>query len=328
MTEFGVDFSYGRPGAAALVKAGVKFVLRYVPYTTLVKGKPVWTAKGITTAEIAEYQKAGLDIGLVWESGATRPLLGFDAGVEDAHSALIGLTHVRIAGGMAIYFGMDRNTDSTQWPKIEAYFRGVGSVMGVERTGLYGEYELGNRLLSLGLIKWWWQTRAWSGGKISDKAHLYQYSNSHTINGAAVDYDTALKPFWGQMLAPQSPPDTSTGADMDIHLKAEDWTPTVTGGQSNGVFRATPDRSAPVIARVSAATVVRSVAEVTTTAPAPNDNWRLTRVNGNDAFMLRSDWNPVTQGGRPRSRCTVHGLHRPQDCLCGRSRHCPQCWVQ
>jgi hypothetical protein len=59
-------------------------------------------------------------------------------------------------------------------------------------------------------------------------------------------------------------------------IKGEDWIPTVNGAQSNGVFRDLPNRAAPVVARVPAGTVVRTVAEVETNATPPDNRWRLT----------------------------------------------------
>jgi hypothetical protein len=82
-------------------------------------------------------------------------------------------------------------------------------------------------------------------------------------------------------------------------IKGEDWVPTVSGDQSNGVFRDVPDRAAPVVARVPAGTIVRTIAEVETNAIPPNNRWRLTEHDGKPAYMLRSDWQPTIQGGDP-----------------------------
>jgi hypothetical protein len=81
-------------------------------------------------------------------------------------------------------------------------------------------------------------------------------------------------------------------------IKGEDWIPIVLGDQSNGVFRDVPDRAAQVVARVPAGTIVRTIAEVETNA-IPNNRWRLTEHGGKPAYLLRSDWEPVVQGGDP-----------------------------
>jgi len=95
--------------------------------------------------------------------------------------------------------------------------------------------------------------------------------------------------------------------------KIEDWTP----DGVNGVFRATPDRAAAVVARVAAGTVVTSTGEVTTNDPA-NPNWRKTRrvlpgwPDGQTLFMLRSDWVPVVQGGDPKVDALLDAILAPR----------------
>src|SRR3990167_4453814 len=72
-------------------------------------------------------------------------------------------------------------------------------------------------------------------------------------------------------------------------IKGEDWKPTVTNGVSNGVYRATPDRSAPIVARLGADSVIRTIAEIS----ADGNNWRLSEVGGVPAYFLRADLAPL-----------------------------------
>ena len=140
---------------------------------------------------------------------------------------------------------------------------------------------------------WRWVAK-WSKTPPSRKWDIWQY------RGSPLDLDE----FHGtpdelQVFAGLKLPDTSTGGTVvRVHLKAEDWLPTVTDGKSNGCFRAVPDRSEPVIGRVSAGVKVRSTAEVTTDSPKDN-NWRLTRFNDADAFMLRLRLGTRGAGRRP-----------------------------
>ena len=94
---------------------------------------------------------------------------------------------------------------------------------------------------------------------------------------------------------------------LSVIDKIEDWTP----NGLNGVFRATPDRAAAVVARVAAGTVVTTTGEITTNDPA-NPNWRKTRRNGQTLFMLRSDWVPVTQGGDPKVDALLETILAPR----------------
>lgn len=100
---------------------------------------------------------------------------------------------------------------------------------------------------------------------------------------------------------------------LKVTAKIEDWTP----DGLNGVFRTTPDRSAPVVARVAAATVVTTCAEIVT-SDAANPDWRMTRrvlpgwPSGQTLFMLRSDWVPVTQGGDPKVDALLDTILAPR----------------
>ena len=48
------------------------------------------------------------------------------------------------------------------------------------------------------MIKWGWQTYAWSGGNWDKRAQLQQYSNDRTVGGVSVDYDRSTVDFFGQ----------------------------------------------------------------------------------------------------------------------------------
>jgi hypothetical protein len=40
---------------------------------------------------------------------------------------------------------------------------------------------------AIGTARWFWQTYAWSGGKVSAHTHFLQYLNGQTVAGASVD---------------------------------------------------------------------------------------------------------------------------------------------
>lgn len=79
-------------------------------------------------------------------------------------------------------------------------------------------------------------------------------------------------------------------------VKGEDWTPAKTAaGASSGVLRRAPSRSVTPFELVPLGGIVRTVAEIS----ANGDNWRLTERSGQPAYLLRSDWAPLVQGGDP-----------------------------
>lgn len=108
--------------------------------------------------------------------------------------------------GRPIYFAVDE--DTTVGPNITAYFQGVNHVLGVARSGAYGDYKVIDALFNAHLIAWGWQTYAWSGGQW-DTRHpgtvLEQYSNDHTISGHGVDYDRSTATDFGQWAVGKTP---------------------------------------------------------------------------------------------------------------------------
>lgn len=187
----GVDFSWGRPSPAALVAAGKRFVVRYAPYA----GDG---GKGATRAELAGYRAAGLDVVLVFESTRARALAGFAAGVVDAGVVGSALALLGAPADLPCYFGVDWAATAAEQPTIDNYLRGVASVIGLERTGVYGSFAVCTRTRASGTAVWFWQTYAWSAGQVASFAHLYQYLNDQTIGGALVDFTRAQTEAFGQ----------------------------------------------------------------------------------------------------------------------------------
>ena len=190
MTE-GVDYSFARPGGAALRAAGKSFAVRYVPY----QGDQ---GKGLKADELADLQANGIAVGLVFESTAGRMLDGYGAGVTDATVSLASAALLGFPKDRPIYFACDTDTTADQLASVRNYLDGAASVLGRARIGVYGEYDVIDHCLGTGAATWFWQTYAWSGGRLHPMAHLYQYQNDQTINGAAVDFDRALVADFGQ----------------------------------------------------------------------------------------------------------------------------------
>lgn len=212
MTE-GVDFSWSRPGGAALAAAGKQFVVRYITGAG---------AKALSAAEIRDYRAHGLAIAVVFESTADRAKSGYQAGVNDAHSSLTAMAALGMPA-LPIYFAVDFNTTSANYSAIDDYLRGAASVLGIGRVGVYGEADLMAHCHAAGTARWFWQTYAWSGGAVFPGAHLLQYHNGQSINGATVDLCRALRSSYGQWVAPGEiqPPDTNTGEPMASAIRSE-----------------------------------------------------------------------------------------------------------
>src|SRR4051812_39940008 len=122
MSVFGVDYAWGRPGTAALGRAGVKFVCRYLSHDT--------TGKNLTPSEARQLTSAGIWIVVVWESTAERALGGHAAGGADAKEARRQADAAGMPAGRPIYFAVDFDATSGQQAAINSYLDGAASVVG------------------------------------------------------------------------------------------------------------------------------------------------------------------------------------------------------
>lgn len=193
----GVDYSWARPGGAALRQAGKSFAWRYL-YADGQGGK------GLDASEVSDLHNTGIELVVGYESYAQRSLDGKQAGIDDAHAALAQLAALGLPN-MPIYLATDfdvpdyaPNSDDprAKLGAIGDYYEGAQSVLG-DNTGGYGGYYLIKRLFDAGLIKWGFQAYAWSGGQWDPRAQLQQYLNGQNINGA-VDLTRAMVENYGQ----------------------------------------------------------------------------------------------------------------------------------
>jgi Rv2525c-like, glycoside hydrolase-like domain len=138
---------------------------------------------------------------------------GYDGGVSDAQTAL--RLHAAAGGGDSapIFFSIDDDIDSNTWKSIAVeWFRGINSVLGVDRTGIYGHSRACGWAISDDVIgrsttaghRWAWQTSAWSHGERESMAVLYQSvvntpsSPGPLVGGVHVDVDDVLATDFGQ----------------------------------------------------------------------------------------------------------------------------------
>lgn len=187
----GIDYSSGVPAPAAVLEAGYGFIARYVSNV----GNP----KNLTAAEARAARAAGLDIVVVFESTASRSLGGVGAGHVDGLAARAQAEAAGAPVNSAIYAAVDFDVTSTaQLAAVAAYFDGFRGVLGPHPAGAYGELSVVDALLTGRHVTYGWQTGAWSGGKLSRLAHLYQRIGGVTVGGVSCDVDVALAPDFGQ----------------------------------------------------------------------------------------------------------------------------------
>ena len=186
-TAFGVDFGWGGPSVATFRAHGWRLAASYL------SDDP---SKNWHSAEVHELHDAGISTVDVWETSATLALDGYGA----CRSAAIAANREADAlgeHGVPIYLALDFDETTGQAPAVESCFRGWDSELGVARSGAYGSYYAIGRLFLARLIRYGWQTYAWSGGLWDRRAQLEQY-----LNGSSVDYDRAIATDFGEWPRP------------------------------------------------------------------------------------------------------------------------------
>jgi hypothetical protein len=164
------------------------------------------TAAGLAIVSNYQYGKPGGSA----PSDFTR---GFAGGVSDARTAW--QLHTAAGGGQSapIFFTVDDDINRDTWNTAALqWFRGINSVLGVQRTGVYGGINVCQWAAADGVVgnsrtpghRWAWQTRSWSHGQVDPAAVLYQRVVSTASNpgpvvgGLEVDVSDALAQDCGQ----------------------------------------------------------------------------------------------------------------------------------
>lgn len=199
---YGVDYAWTHPPVSSLKTAGVRFVMRYLSHDA---------SKNLSRSEADSLASAGIWSGVVWETTANRAGAGRAAGTADARDAAAGATACGMPSSRPVYFAVDYDADPAE---VAPYFQGVASVLGLNRTGVYGGYRVVKYLLDHGLARWAWQTRAWSAGRWDDRAHIRQGAYV-TIGGIQCDANTSMKTDFGQWMPGRTP-------EADVALTTDD----------------------------------------------------------------------------------------------------------
>lgn len=211
-----VDFTHRQVPAERIKSAGYDGALVYV--SELRPGAD-FDFKPVTRQYADSLRAAGLHVVSCYQYGKpgwptpsdyTR---GYDGGVGDA---MTGLRLHAAAGGpdsAPIFFSIDEDIDFDTWKGVGSqWLRGINSVLGVHRTGVYGHSGVCAWAIDDGVIgrstsdgHWWaWQTKAWSNGERDSRAVLYQavvVSGSEpgiAMGGTHVDENEVLAADFGQ----------------------------------------------------------------------------------------------------------------------------------
>lgn len=206
-----VDYSAGKPGAAAIKAAGYVGAVRYIGFDDPANPN---TKKCTTAAELADFDAHGLGMALVFEQTAGQWRGGAEQGRADARRAREHANRIGFPADRPIFMAIDQDvTTEADFRLVDAYLNGAAEVLGHEWTGPYGEHDVCVRARRRG-FGWSWQCRAWSGSinpetgypyAFDKEAQLYQHfgnpdggGRNPVISGIECDVNDVLSPDWGQ----------------------------------------------------------------------------------------------------------------------------------
>lgn len=177
----GADFAWDKPSAQQLLNYGAKYAMVYISPTKN-------SGKHASPAQVATYRSNGIQIGLIYETTASRALGGCDAGVTDGQRVNAALDRFGLPRSTVVYSGaIDFDVQPRQLGTIQRYLDCQSDLRGGrERVGVYGSYRAIENAASWGYT-YNWQTYAWSGGKWSNSADLRQVHNGWRIDGLDTD---------------------------------------------------------------------------------------------------------------------------------------------
>lgn len=228
-----LDYSFSRPDPATIVANGFGGVLRYLSPNA---------GKNLDASERDALRAQGLAIGLVWEWYALRANEGHDAGVQDAQAALTQANALGFPSDQPLFFAVDWDATPEQQANINAYLEGAKTVIG-DRVGMYSGYWPLKRAFDAGVLKWGWQTYAWSGSNWDDRAQLRQEQNGQW--GGSVDFDEDMAGTAGlwttsQPVVAQSvptPPAPASSSHYTIRSGDTFWGIEQANGLTHGVLQ-------------------------------------------------------------------------------------------
>lgn len=207
MIILGADYATwrSREQLRCLRRAGICFVVRY-----LAPEGSAW--KRLSPREVQDITSEGLAIVSVYQFAGNRPdQFTVDRAREDARIALSWAVQVGQPEGTPIYFAVDFDAQDEHLPLLRTYFETVRDTLEYRYLpGVYGSYRVVSALKETCLR--FWQTYAWSGGRVSPHAHMVQFHNGEQLCGGAVDLNLAFGDpgFW------PSPPPSPAYPEMPV----------------------------------------------------------------------------------------------------------------
>ncbi|MDY0396758.1 LysM peptidoglycan-binding domain-containing protein [Virgibacillus halophilus] len=208
--------------AKRLKQQGFDYVARYLGNN--------W--KTFDKAEAQAIQNAGLKLISIFQKSAnyagyhTESQAKLDAKEAEKYAKTVGQPT-----GSAIYFAVDFGAEQKHMPAIKSYVKTLKATLKDYKVGMYGSFDVIQAVK--GLCDYYWQTYAWSGGRIAGFIHMHQYQNDIVVAGVAIDRNDIKKApgAWSEIVQHVDKPKTQTGSKQ-VSNKITGATYTVKSGDT------------------------------------------------------------------------------------------------
>lgn len=184
----------------------------------------------------ADYAAVGIWSVTNFETTIDRVLTGgYAGGQQDMMHTINEYATRGMPVGATVILSADEPIPASAFPQALTYYQGARQAAARQYlTGCYGEQALIAYLKQQGAIDIGWRSMstAWPGGTSTDHCDLIQTSSdkSAQIGGIAIDWDTALVPFFGQWMPGKLAPvnaDPPPVRRNDMHADLKPNTPVV-----------------------------------------------------------------------------------------------------
>ena len=156
--------------------------------------------KGLTKQEVNHILQHGGHIVSAYESmGNHISYFSQAQGEKDARTAYYLAKIIGQPAKTPIHFAVDCEIlTASDLQKIKAYFLGIRKTLKEYTVGVYGDFDVIQNIVAAS----YWQTYAWSAGKLNKKANVYQFRNDVTEHNHQVDDDKVGGGFWPILQTP------------------------------------------------------------------------------------------------------------------------------
>lgn len=165
--------------------------------------------KALGAAESLAIRKAGLKLFSIWQTDAAgHTYFTEEQGGKDAQNAVRLAAEAGQPPGSPIFFRVDYDALPADHAAVISYFSSVRRMIRDYAVGVSGSYDIIELLASAGQADFFYQTSAWSSGKLSQKTHIYLLGRgtgtAETGNGSV----RILRPgvFWDSPFKSQPTP--------------------------------------------------------------------------------------------------------------------------